>query len=57
MKRRIRMIRKLMMLLLKVMFAIAMVICIVKFSTAEEVYDKLNYGIWLIIGIILVFRE
>lgn len=46
-----------MMLLLKLMFAAAMVVCIVEFSTSEEIYDKLNYGIWLIIGTILIFRE
>lgn len=57
MKRRTRMIRKLMILLFKVMFAIAMVVCLVEFSTAEDVFDKLNYGIWLIIGTILIFRE
>ena len=39
------------------MFAVAMVICIFKFSTAEDVFDKLNYGIWMIIGVILIFRD
>jgi magnesium-transporting ATPase (P-type) len=53
-KRRLRKVLKAMLCLA---FAIAMVVCLVKFSTSTDVFDKVNYGVWMIVGMILIFRE
>jgi hypothetical protein len=57
MTRRIIIIRKVLKAILVLAFAIAMVVCLVKFSTSTDVYDKVNYGVWMIVGMILIFRE
>ena len=53
-KRRLRKVLKAMLCLA---FAIAMVVCLVKFSTSTDVFDKVNYGVWMIVGLIVIFRE
>jgi magnesium-transporting ATPase (P-type) len=52
-----RRLRKVLKAILCLAFAIAMIVCLVKFSTSTDVFDKVNYGVWLIIGVILIFRE
>jgi hypothetical protein len=52
-----RRLRKVLEAILCLAFAIAMVVCLVKFSTSTDVFYKVNYGVWLIIGVILIFRE
>lgn len=53
-KRRLRKVLKAMLCLA---FAIAMVVCLVKFSTSTDVFDKVNYGVWMIAGLLVIFRE
>ena len=43
--------------ILSLLFLIAMVVCLVKFAITDDVFDKINYGVWLIVGLIVVFRE
>ena len=58
MKRKtIRIIKKLIEILLCLAFVIAMIICFIKFVNAEDVYDKVEYGFWVIILLILTLRE
>ena len=59
MKRRMfkRILRKLAEILFTMLISVAMVFCLVKFINAEDVYDKVEYGVWIIIGLILMFRE
>lgn len=52
-----RRLRKVLKAILCLAFAIAMVVCLVKFSTADELIDKVNYGVWMIVGLLVVFRE
>ena len=52
-----RKLRKVLKAILCLVFAIAMIVCLVKFSTSTDVYDKVNYGVWMIVGLILIFRE
>ena len=55
MKRRI--IKKLIEILLNLTFVVAMIICFVRFVGAEDVYDKVEYGIWVVILLILTTKE
>lgn len=48
---------KILQLILGLLFLIAMIVCLVKFYIADEVLDKLNYGVGLIIGTIYLCRE
>ena len=50
-------LKKLLLILLKVMFFFAMMLCLARFTTAEDVFDKVNYGMWFIIGLIVTFAE
>ena len=43
--------------ILSLLFLIAMLVCLVKFAITDDVFDKINYGVWLIVGLIVVFRE
>lgn len=52
-----RILRKLAEILFTMLISVAMVFCLVKFINAEDVYDKVEYGVWIIIGLILMFRE
>lgn len=52
-----RRLRKVLKAILCLAFAIAMVVCLVKFSTADELIDKVNYGVWMIVGLLVIFRE
>lgn len=52
-----RILRKLAEILFMMLISIAMIFCLVKFIQAEDVYDKVEYGVWFIIGLILTFRE
>lgn len=52
-----RRLRKVLKAILCLAFAIAMVVCLVKFSTTDELIDKVNYGVWMIVGLLVIFRE
>ena len=52
-----RRLRKVLKAILCLAFAIAMVVCLVKFSTSTDVFDKVNYGVWMIVGLLVIFRE
>ena len=52
-----RILFKLAEFLLRLLIAVAMIVCLIKFINAEDVYDKVEYGVWFIIGLILTFRE
>lgn len=55
MKRRI--IKKLIEILLSLTFVVAMIVCFVRFVGAEDVYDKIEFGIWSVILLILTTKE
>ena len=58
MKRRtFRRILKLVEILLSLFIVIAMIVCFIRFIGAEDVYDKVDYGIWVVILLILTLRE
>ena len=58
MKRRtFRIIKKLVEILFSLAFIVAMIICFVRFVGAEDVFDKVEYGIWVVILLILTLRE
>lgn len=52
-----RILRKLAEILFTMLISVAMVFCLIKFINAEDVYDKVEYGVWTVIGLILIFRE
>lgn len=52
-----RRLRKVLKAILCLAFAIAMIVCLVRFSMADELIDKVNYGVWMIVGLLVVFRE
>ena len=52
-----RRLRKVLKAILYLAFAIAMVVCLVKFSISTDVFDKVNYGVWMIVGLLVIFRE
>lgn len=43
--------------LFNVMFVIMTLICIIRFVNAADVIDKIDYGIWFIILLILALKE
>jgi magnesium-transporting ATPase (P-type) len=51
-----RRLRKVLKAILCLAFTIAMVVCLVKFSTSTDVYDKVNYGVWMIVGLLVILR-
>jgi lipopolysaccharide export LptBFGC system permease protein LptF len=55
MKRRI--IKKLIKMLLSLAFVFAMIVCFIRFVGAEDVYDKVEYGIWSVILLIFTLKE
>ena len=58
MKRRtIKIMKKLVEILLNIAFVIAMIVCFVRFVGAEDVYDKVENGIWCVILLILTLKE
>jgi hypothetical protein len=58
MKRRtFKIIKKLIDILLSLAFVIAMIVCFAKFVGAEDVYDKVEYGVWSVILLILTTKE
>lgn len=58
MKRRtFRRILKLIEILLSLAFVVAMIVCFMRFVGAEDVYDKVEYGIWVVILLILTTKE
>jgi hypothetical protein len=58
MKRRtFKIIKKLIEILLSLAFVIAMIVCFIRFTNAEYVYDKVEYGIWSVILLILTTKE
>jgi hypothetical protein len=58
MKRRtFKIIKKLIEILLSLAFVIAMIVCFAKFVGAEDVYDKVEYGVWSVILLILTTKE
>ena len=58
MKRRtIRIIKKLVEILLYLAFIVAMIVCFIRFVGAEDVFDKVEYGLWVVILLILTLRE
>lgn len=48
---------KIVEILFMAFIAVAMVVCLIKFINAEDVYDKVEYGVWVVIGLILTLRE
>ena len=58
MKRRtFKLIKKLIEILLSLAFVIALIVCFAKFVGAEDVYDKVEFGIWSVILLILTTKE
>ena len=58
MKRRIfKLIKKLIDILLNLAFIVTMIVCFARFVGAEDVYDKVEYGIWSVILFILTKKE
>ena len=58
MKRRtFRRILKLVEILLSLFIVIAMIVCFIRFIGADDVYDKIEYGIWSVILLILTTKE
>jgi hypothetical protein len=58
MKRRtIRIIKKLVEILLYLAFIVAVIVCFIRFVGAEDVFDKVEYGFWVVILSILTLRE
>lgn len=57
MKRRtFRIARKLIGILISLAFVVAMIVCFIRFTNAEDVYDKVEYGIWSVILFILTTK-
>ena len=56
-KRTIRRLRKLAKILTQLFFIIATVMVVCKFICAEDVYDKVEYGIYSIMALIIIFGE
>lgn len=58
MKRRtFKIIKKLIEILLSLTFVVAMIVCFAKFVGAEDVYDKVEFGVWSVILLILTTKE
>ena len=58
MKRRtFKIIKKLIEILLSLAFVIAMIVCFIRFANAEDVYDKVEFGVWSVILLILTTKE
>lgn len=58
MKRRtIRRFLKLIEILLCMAFVVSLIVCFMRFLGAEDVYDKVDYGIWVVILLIVTIKE
>lgn len=58
MKRRtIRRFLKLIEILLCMAFVASLIVCFMRFLGAEDVYDKVDYGIWVVILLIVTIKE
>lgn len=58
MKRRtIRRFLKLIEILLCMAFVASLIVCFMRFLVAEDVYDKVDYGIWVVILLIVTIKE
>lgn len=58
MKRRtFRRILKLIEILLCLVFVITLIACFIGFVNAEDVFDKVNYGFWCVILLIVTLKE
>ena len=58
MKRRtFKIIKKLIEIFFSLTFVIAMIVCFARFVGAEDIYDKVEYGIWSVILLILTTKE
>ena len=58
MKRRtFKLIKKIIEILLSLAFVIALIVCFAKFVGAEDVYDKVEYGFWCVILLIVTSKE
>lgn len=56
-RRTFRIARKLIGTLISLAFVVAMIVCFIRFTNAEDVYDKVEYGIWSVILFILTTKE
>lgn len=56
-RRTFRRLLKIADFLFNVMFVIMTLICIIRFVNAEDVIDKIDYGIWFVILLILALKE
>ena len=52
-----RRILKLIEIFLSLAFVVAMIVCFMRFVGAEDVYDKAEYGIWVVILLIFTTKE
>lgn len=58
MKRRtIRRFLKLIEILLCMAFVASLIVCFMRFLGAEDAYDKVDYGIWVVILLIVTIKE
>ena len=58
MKRRtFKIIKKIIDIILSLAFVVAMIVCFIRFTNAEDVYDKVEFGIWSVILLILTTKE
>ena len=58
MKRRtFKIIKKLIEILLSLAFVVAMIVCFIRFTNAEDVFDKVDYGFWCVILLIVTSKE
>lgn len=56
-RRAIRRLRKLAKILFQLFFIVATIMVICKFINAEDVYDKVEYGVYSIMALIIIFGE
>ena len=56
-RRTIRRVRKAIMMLFNLLFVLITITSLIKFFNAEEVFDKIEYGVFTIICLILLLRE
>lgn len=52
-----RMIKKTIIALLKILFTLITLTCMIKFICADEVFPKIEWGIYFLVCLILILRE
>ena len=52
-----KIIKKLIEMLLYMTFFATMIVCFIKFVNAEDVFDKVDYGFWCVILLIVTSKE